>query len=362
MVTIYPSTLRQILALLMLMLGSSMQMMPCANATDASLLKQHAPETYLADRHHRDIEVMTVGDGPARAYVFIPQNPPVWKAPVVFFHHGWLGMNPINFGGLLDLLTRRGAIVIYPVYQDGNKTPPQRVTDIAGWSDAAALAMLQMKHPGIVDTTKVFYAGYSMGATISLNLAIDPDRFGLPAPEALLMIAPGDARHVARGPLAESIIGPVESLPPELPVVVVSGLSDTSIGVPTSRLVAKRMCDLDVQRRVLILLPSDSENGVRIQAGHGSPGAPDSRYNFPDSRGAVSASIPWHSGFEQSASLNVLDYYGYWRIVTRLADWVAGRSSYPEEIFRNSAENRFLGQWPDGRPYSQAIVEDPCPH
>ncbi|MDP5239964.1 hypothetical protein Q9Q94_10490 [Uliginosibacterium sp. 31-16] len=325
-----------------------------------TLVRRYAPEAWQAQRIHRDVEVVTLGDGPSRAYVFIPQNPSPKAAPLVFFHHGWLGMNPKNFGGLIDLLVRRGAVVIFPVYQDGDDTPPQLVTTLAGQADAAALALLQTQRPGLVDTSKVLYLGFSMGASISLNLAIKPERFGLPEPRALLLIAPGDAHHVAKGPLARSILGPIEKLPAGLPTVMVSGYADTSIGVPTARSIAARLCHFPEQKRALLFFPSDSDEGVRIQAGHGSPGAPDSRYDFPDSRARVPAEIPGRREFETSPSLNLLDYYGYWRLATRLVDWVGG-ANYPAEIFdRSNPENRFLGIWPSGKPYAEALTEDHC--
>ena len=64
----------------------------------------------------------------------------------------------------------------------------------------------------------MLYYGYSMGAAISLNLALDPAGRGLPAPRALMLVAPGDAYHVVHGDEGRSIIGPVEQLPADLPV------------------------------------------------------------------------------------------------------------------------------------------------
>lgn len=327
---------------------------------DTALARQFSPETYLSQRIHHSVSVLTVGEGPARAYIFIPGAPAATRLPVILFHHGWLGMNPKNFGGLIDLLTRKGNVVIYPVYQDGNATPPQMVTDYAGQADATALARIRKEFPRLIDEDRTWYLGFSMGASIALNLAIDPQRYGLPAPKALLLISPGDARHVAHGPLATSIIGHVEALPATLPTVLVTGQADTSIGVPTARALAARMCHLPEQHRLLILFPSDSHAGTKIQAGHGSPGSPDSRYDFPDSRARVTASIPWKEGFEPSGSLNLLDYYGYWRIATTLADFVT-TGEYPVQLFdRQNPANHFLGRWPDGTPYARPTLEDPC--
>lgn len=318
-----------------------------------------APKGYLAHNKHKKIEVLTVGEGIERAYVFIPQSPTPKGAPLVLFHHGWLGMNPKNFGGLIDLMVRRGAVVIYPVYQDGDHTAPQMVTELAARADASALKAIKERYPHLLNTNKTLYFGFSMGSSISLNIALDAERYGLPAPKALVLTAPGDAHHVAHGALAASILGPLESLSGDLPTVLVSG-ADDPIGAPTARAIAARLCHLPAERRTLILFPSDTESGTHIQAGHGSPGAPDSRYDFGNSRARVTNSIPYRNGFEESASLNLLDYYGYWRITTRMLDWVAGSSKYPDELFSDSPENRFLGNWPSGRPYAQAMVENPC--
>lgn len=327
-------------------------------ANRPELVRRHAPEAYLTQRQH-GVAMFAVGSGPQRAYVFVPQQPTPRAAPVIFFHHGWLGMNPLNFGGMIDLLVRRGAVVIYPVYQDGNQTSPQVVTQLAAEADGAAWRALRERFPGLADPAKTLYFGFSMGAAISVNLALDPAGYGLPPPRALLLIAPGDAYHVAHGSQGASIYGKVENLPADLPTVLVSGLADTSIGVPTARKLAARLCHL--QRRSLLLLPSDADGDKQVTAGHGSPGAPDNRYNFPDPRKPVAGltTIPPRADFEPSGSLNLLDFYGYWRLTTRLLDFAQGLG-LPEEVFADTAENRFLGLWPSGKAYAAAQFEDPC--
>lgn len=322
------------------------------------LVAKYSPEAYLAQMSHRQVAVAAVGEGVERAYVFMPKNPPGRALPLIFFHHGWLGMSPKNFGGLIDLLVRRGAVLVYPVYQDGNRSSPQSVTGLAARADAAALAFLRQRHPGLADENRSFYAGYSMGAAISVNLALDPKRHGLPPPRALLLMAPGNAHHVARGEDGKDIYGPVEMLPADLPTLVVTGAADTSIGVPTAQALGARLCGL--KHRGVLFLPSDSHGEASIKAGHGSPGAPDSRYDFPDSRAGVPGTLPPRGEFEASGSLNLLDFYGYWRLATALMDHVAG-GDVPESLFADSPENRYLGAWPDGTPYKEARFEDVCP-
>ncbi|MET3131528.1 dienelactone hydrolase [Oxalobacteraceae bacterium GrIS 1.11] len=341
-------------ALLTSLCGAALAAQPPAAAAQAS----YTPQAYLAQRSHQGVDVFAVGAGPERAYVFTPAQPSPQGAPLVFFHHGWLGMNPLNFGGLIDLLVRRGAVVVYPVYQDGDHTSPQAVTKLAQDADLAALRALRSRYPGMADEGKTMYIGYSMGAAISLNLALAPAL--LPAPRALLLMAPGDAYHVAHGADGKSIYGDVESLPASLPTVLVSGLADTSIGVPTARKLAARLCHL--QHRNLILFPSDTDGERTIVAGHGSPGAPDQRYNFPYPRTPLAdgAHIAPRSDFEPSGSLNLLDFYGYWRLATRLLDYVDGQA-LPADIFGASEANGYLGKWPSGKEYAKAQIENPCP-
>lgn len=350
--------LRTLLPLFSLLAGITLSA-GCLASQD--LAKRFSAEAWQARRVHANVEVFSAGHGPERAYVFMPATPDLQALPLVLFHHGWLGMNPKNFGALIDLIVRSGAVVIYPVYQDGEQTSPQQVTELAARANALALKELESRNPGLVDRNRTLYWGFSMGASISLNLALQPTRYGLPEPRAMLLLAPGDAHHVARGDAARSILGPIEKLPAKQPVLIASGAADTSIGVPTARAITGRLCHLPASGRNLIFLPSDSHGERRIMAGHGSPGAPDSRYDFPDSRRPVASTIPGRQEFEASASLNLLDYYGYWRMTMRLLDYVAGQE-YPTELFSRTAdENRFLGYWPDGSPYAAAQLEDPCP-
>lgn len=350
------TALRHLVAVLMLCGGTSLAQTPVS-----TLASRYAPEAWQAQRIHGAVDVLSVGEGAERAYAFVPQEPLPARAPLVFFHHGWLGMNPKNFGGLIDLLVRRGAVVIFPVYQEGDETPPQHITQLAAHANANALALLDEKYPGLIDPARSVYVGFSMGAAISLNLALQPHAFGLPAPRALVLFAPGDAQHVAKGERARSILGHIENLPADLPVLIATGLSDTHIGLPTARQIAARLCHQPANKRLLLVLPSDENAGLRILAGHGSPGSPDSRYDFPDSHAAAPARIAGTHDFEASPSLNLLDYYAYWRLSTHILDWVNGASDYPYALFDpKNADNRFLGLWPSSTPYAPAQIETPC--
>jgi len=319
------------------------------------------PQALQARQTHAAVDVLTVGDGADRVYVFVPAQPALHgNVPMVLLHHGWQGMNPLNFGALIDHLARSGQVVIYPVYQLSADTSPQVVTQNAAGADRRGIDALERQLGLRPDPQRVLYVGYSMGAAISLNLALDPARFQLPAPRALVLEAPGDAYHVAHGDDARSIIGEVEKLPADLPVAILTGSADTSIGLPTARKLAARLCQIRADRRVLMVLPSDEHAGKTVHAVHGSPGAPDSRYDFALRRNDIPTQIPGRDGFEPSGSLNQLDFYGYWKVIDAMVDSLPERN-LPDAVFGHGTPAQlYLGTWQDGSPYKPASVETPC--
>jgi acetyl esterase/lipase len=328
------------------------------------------PAYYEARQTHGAVEVMALGDGMQRVYVFVPAQPSVQgRVPFVFFAHGWQAMDPKNYGALIDHLAREGQIVVYPVYQDTDATSPQLVVAAAAEAERVALAALKAR--GIEpDPQRVVDFGYSMGAAISLKLASRASLEKLPMPEALVLAAPGDAYHVARGADAKSIWPVMRELPKTLPIAIVAGEDDKAIGLPTGRKLAAELCSVGVQNRhVLLVLPSDEHAGKKVNAGHASPGAPDSRYDFalktPVSE--IPKLIPGRVGFEESASLNQLDFFGYWRVLDALIDSLADAPSTsakyvpPAIVFkRGTVGQTYLGTWVDGTPYKAAHVEKPC--
>jgi dienelactone hydrolase len=335
----------------------------CLAPSVSEMLQRFGPEAIERRHTHASVRVRVIGDGAKRVYLFIPSDPPLrGNAPVVLFHHGWQGMNPKNFAAWIDHLARSGQVVIYPVYQESARTSPQRVTAAAAAADKAALDALRTTEHLQIDPKRVVYFGYSMGAAISINLAIDPQRFGLPPPRALLLAAPGDAYHIATGAAAKSIVGKIGAIPSSLPVAVLAGAADTEIGLPTARALFGQMCHIQSDRRVLMILPSDEHDGHKVKAGHGSPGAPDSRYDFELKKRSFPERILGRRGFEASGSLNQLDFYGYWKVLDALIDDAAART-LPSVIFGpGTPEQLFLGTWPDGIPFKSLRIENPCPN
>ncbi len=332
-----------------------------ALAQAASLAQIYGKAALLARQSHGGVEILASGQGSARVYVFLPERPALARGavPVVFFHHGWQGMNPVNFGALIDHLAREGNVVVYPVYQRSAATSPQVVVARAADADRRAVAML-VARGWRVNKSRVLYVGYSMGAAISLDFAIARGHYGVPAPRAMVLLAPGDAPDVATGPAGRSIIGDLRRLPPNLPIAVMAGAEDTSIGLPTARALFKRMCGVRADRRVLMVLPGASHDGVVVHSEHGSPGAPDPRYNYALSDQAFPQFLPGRPGFPESVSLNQLDFFGFWKVIDAMAMGLAERK-LPSVVFNPANPGqRYLGRWADGTAFPPIRVEDPC--
>jgi hypothetical protein len=321
----------------------------------------HAQE-YKKQEIYTKVHIHAVGDGVDRSYVIYPEQTDVKALPLVIFMHGWLGTNPKNFGVIIDHLARRGGVVIYPVYQRNEKDAPQKIKAIAQNSIQAALTWINQNHPGMVRKDQALYYGFSIGATTAINLVAQVKENALPPAFALLLTSPGDAKHVHRGELSRSILEQgLNTLPVSIPIILMSGSEDIQIGVPTAYAYWNQMCD---QKRLknLILYPPGKSAHQDIRSGHGMPGAPDPRYDFPDIDAKFAPVVlEAQKKFPESASLNNLDYYGTWKVITSTFDSLKLNTPLPQWLFQSSEELKNLGHFESGELYPQAYLEESCP-
>jgi dienelactone hydrolase len=331
------------------------------NANEAPpLASDFEPTKYKAREVHQEIKILTEGSGAQRSYAFIPNKPSGKKLPLIIFSHGWMGTNPKNYGALIDHLVRRGSVVIYPVYQTDGNTPPQEITNTAAQSISKTISRLNAEFPDLINTDKTLYYGFSMGASMSINFAMNPSQYGLPAPKGLILVAPGDAHHVAHGALAQSIVlKSIDQLPINLPIILMTGKEDVTIGVPMGHKYWNAICQQN-RRKTFISWPGGKNESESIAAGHGAPGAPDDRYDFPDIYGNVTHSIERLENFPISKSMNNLDYYGQWKVITGFLDFLQNGKSM-DWIFSSQGVIKDLGKFESGVQFPQAEIETNCP-
>lgn len=320
------------------------------------------PSAYKAAERHDGVRIEALGNGPDRSYIFTPTDESATGLPLVIFLHGWQGTNPKNFGALIDHLVRRGSVVIYPVYQRGANDAPQKITAIAKRSIEQTIEWLGQRHPGRVITDRALYFGFSMGATMAINLAARAPKNGMPSASMLLLSAPGDAHHVHRGPLGRSIlVTSLDRLPASVPVVIMSGSEDSTIGVPTAIAYWNQICS-QPRPKNLILWPPASHGKQNLRSTHGMPGAPDLRYDIEDIDAPfMPITLAGQAEFSESPSLNILDFHGQWKVVTAALDSLRDRKPPAHWLFSDSKVLRDLGRFEDGKAYPQAYLETACP-
>lgn len=328
---------------------------------DIPKLTDFEPEAYKKQEIFQNIRIITEGNGPDRAYAFYPADQSPEKLPLVIFLHGWMGTNPKNFGALIDHLVRRGSVVVYPVYQTDGNTPPQVISDTAAKSITQILKRLDKEKPNLIDAQKTMYYGFSMGASMSINFAANPDKYKLPTPKGMILAAPGDAKHVAHGELATSIVTtPISQVALNIPIVLMTGQEDKTIGVPTAVGYWNEICTQNRQK-LLISWPPGKADSESIASGHGAPGAPDDRYDFPSiNEPTPIETIARLESFPESKSINNLDFYGQWKIVTGFLDAIKN-NAVPHWIFTEEKLITNLGKFKNSEPYPNAAIEKSCP-
>src|SRR3712207_6201654 len=80
-----------------------------------------------------------VGTASAPTYVFHAAGPASAPRPVVVFLHAWGATNPLVYGGWLEHLARKGFLVLYPRFQEVNRTRPADATGLAAGLGGDAL-------------------------------------------------------------------------------------------------------------------------------------------------------------------------------------------------------------------------------
>jgi acetyl esterase/lipase len=158
----------------------------------------------------------TVGAGPGAAVILSAEGSPPPRRTVVFFH-GWQALPPFAERAWITHLARRGASVVYPVYQ-GRATEPRRF--LAEALAGVSLALRRL-HP---DPGELVAIGRSVGGALAFDFAAAAPDAGLPAPRAVLAVYPGrrppggvlpSARlsRIVPDTLLEVIAGPGDPLP-----------------------------------------------------------------------------------------------------------------------------------------------------
>ena len=256
--------------------------------------------------------------------------------PVVIFlsdccdFHRWATGRPDSFRSWIDHLVRRGAVVVYPMEADyffGMEAVENMKLAVAD-----ALMELDSGEHLLMDLDRVAVVGLGLGGSHAVNLVASPPD-GMLDPTALFLV----------GPFMPSMDGPnfqvteaIEAIPAETHVALVGAEDDDfEEGLDEVWLGLSQAGQVPVNQRAYVVLPSDD---------HGRPALVADGWNAHTD----GTDLP-------GVYVDALDWYGTWKLLDGLMACTF-EGEFCEYVFGDTPEARFMGEWSDGVPVTEALV------
>lgn len=258
----------------------------------------------------------------------LPGTPRVEEPfPLVIVLHGAGATNADAYLAWIEHLVRRGGVVIFPLYQT---TTPDRPAYWQTIQDDVRGGLETLAGEGVaVDLTRVAVVGHSLGADQAVIYAARAAAAGLPVPTAVMSVALGSCRS-PEGSCMEVDLG---AIPATTRILLVEEADDpdaTMEGVPR---IWAELEAVPLDNRDVVTLVTDT---------HGKPAL---RANHVQALTAI---------FNQE---DAFDWYGTWKLLDALMA-CAFDGEWCEVALGNTPEQRYMGEWSDGVPVTEAVVTD----
>ncbi len=293
---------------------------------------------------HESVTIHDFADKADGYWLYEPAAPRPAEAPVIVFMHGYGAYNPMIYGAWIKHLVRKGNVVIFPRYQKNLTSPSPKHfvrNTQKGIHDALVRLDTGQHVRPLVDHLSII--GHSYGGVIAANLAVNATDLELPPVDALMLCAPGT------GPFKGGLLKNYEEMPAKVKLLILVNDRDRVVGDRIGKRIFRTATQ--VKNRNLLHQFKDKRDGVGLSAGHNECYAPDE--DFDSGVRNVSTRRALRVG-----KTNALDYYGYWKLADALLEF-ARADQYAEFAFGDTAEQRFLGYWSDGKPVRPLAVELP---
>ncbi len=308
-------------------------------------LKPAAPPTQPADGPGGSAATYIVGlaeehgSMPTGYWLFEPGTTegalPTEPMPLVIFFHGYTAIEPEIFRPWIDHIVRRGAIVVYPFYQNADDVILPGF--IENGETAIRNALSELAKPGHVpvDLNRVGVVGHSVGAALTADYAAIAARDGLPVPSIIMPVEPAgcvDCNELPPGwgvPLMD-----FSAIPSGVRAYIITGSDDSVAGDAGAKHVWNGMTAVPLDQRDYIIIHSDLHGFPLLFADH----------DFP-----VAGPLP--------EKLNTLDWYGTWKLFDLLTDCAFANKGC-DQAFGGTEAQTFMGVWSDGTPVAPAIVDN----
>jgi acetyl esterase/lipase len=199
-------------------------------------------------------ERVDVGSGAQRAAIFRRPGTAGWPTPVVIFLHGWVAIDPANYGPWIGHLVRGGATVIYPAYQ--TRPAYDTISPLANALAGVRSALAQVRVlPG-----RLVVAGHSAGGALAADYAALATANGLPAPAAVFSVYPGRKLRYIEVPIPAA---DMHAIAPGTRVLVYAGERDTAVGSGTARAIAYGATRADARLQIVTADAVDDHSAPR---------------------------------------------------------------------------------------------------
>ncbi len=298
---------------------------------------------------------------------------PAEGRPVAIFLHAWGAPNPRAYGAWIDHLARQGWLVLFPRFQELNKTRPADATAIAGRLVKAAFESLAADADAKPDTSRVALIGHLAGAPLAANLAANAKTEGFPAPKLLFAVNPGGIAHDAKS--RGITLGDLSTIPADTLVLTLIGDRDTRAADLAARRILRDASAVGQDRKLFIRALSDDHGFPAMTSTLTAPAGVDPAFDAsaitvpPDAPGTPKPPFKWTPDMalsgEQSilvgqinnARTDVLDYLAYWKTFDMAAAAAfAGRDA---TRLKNDPAFSDMLSWADGWPVKRLSVEVP---
>jgi dienelactone hydrolase len=335
------------------------------------------PESGPGGSDYKRAEVTKRGIGTASAgtFVFHAAGAAAERRPVVVFLHSWGAVNPALYGGWIEHLARKGNLVLYPRFQDVNKSRPADASALAASLIKTSLEALANDADARPDVNRVAYIGHLAGVPIALNLAAGAAAYEIPAPKLIFGLMPGGitTSEKERGILLRDI----STIAPDTLLITMSGDRDHLPGDRASRKILKDATSIPASRKLFMRASSDDHGFPALTATLTAPGSPQPDYDIraiklpPDPPRDPKVRNTWRWSADMSLSgqqtiltqqlgnngIDTLDYLAFWKTFDMAAD--AAFAGKDAAFLRRDPKFVDMGSWSDGWPVRRLSADMP---
>lgn len=322
-----------------------------------------------------EVTKRATGTASAGTFVFHGAGAAAEPRPVVVFLHSWGAVNPALYGGWIDHLARKGHLVLFPRFQDVNRSRPADASALAASLVKDALDALANDASARPDLKRVAFIGHSAGVPLAFNLAAGASTSGIPAPKLVFGLMPGGiaSNEKERGILLQDL----SAIDASTLLITMSGDRDYLPSDRASRRLLQEASAIPTARKLFMRAGSDDHGYPALTATLASPGSPKADYDAagiklpPDPPRDPKQKNTWRWSADMALSgpqtiltqqlgnnvTDTLDYLAFWKTF----DMAAEAAFTGKDAAALARDPKFvdMGSWSDGWPVRRLSAQMP---